>query len=80
MKEYNLVWKKYKANGKTCIVFTDLSIPTKEMIQTANKQYFRKDPDDLCCLSGFLDNDNKLLLSSRFIEGCKQVVWCVCKK
>lgn len=79
MREYNLTWKKIKAQSKTFIVFTDLSIPVSEMIKTANKQYFKKHPDELQCVSGFLDKNGKLTLSSRFIQG-QQVVWCVCKK
>ena len=69
----------YKGENRSAFaVFKDLSIPKKDMIKIANK-HFKIKLEDLKCISGYIDKNDDLFLSSRYVEG-SQVVWVVCKK
>jgi hypothetical protein len=70
----------YKGDGgKAFAVFKDLSIPKSEMLKIANNGHFKKKLENLKCVSGCIDQEDNLFLSSKYVEGT-QVVWVVTRK
>lgn len=75
----NELYEIYKGQNRSAFaVFKDLSLPKKEMILKANRGYFRGKLENLKCVSGYI-KDDKLYLSSRYVEGT-QTVWVVYRK
>lgn len=76
----NFEFDVYKdEHRKAFIVFKDLSIPKEEMMKIANNHHFKRKLEDLKCIPGYVDNDEDLYISSRYVEG-KQSVWVVTRK